>query len=125
MNTTRSAHTDRPDIGPPAPQTSTGYEPNLVIWNASSPHIEERSELRKESAYGESRCERPADRAVDFELRRNGRIWRGKFVVTVLPGRYLSDAASFCDVRTAWRARMLLPNSASTNTQLASGVADF
>ena len=26
---------------------------------------------------------------------RNGRIWRGRFVVTVLPGRYLSDAASF------------------------------
>jgi hypothetical protein len=51
--------------------------------------------------------------------------WRGKFVVAVLPGRYLSDAASFCDVRTAWRARMWLPSSASTNTQLASGVADF
>jgi hypothetical protein len=50
---------------------------------------------------------------------------RGKFVVTVLPGRYLSDAASFCDVRTAWPARMWLTSSASTNTQLASGVADF
>ena len=52
-------------------------------------------EASKESAYGESGCKRPADRAVDFELRRNGRIWRGKFVVIVLPGRYLSDAASF------------------------------
>jgi hypothetical protein len=31
------------------------------------------------------------------------RIWKGRFVVTVLPGRYLSDAASFCDARTAWR----------------------
>jgi hypothetical protein len=48
---------------------------------------------------------------------KNGRIWRGKFVVTVLPGRYLSDAASFCDVRTAWPARMWLTSSASTNTQ--------
>jgi transposase len=27
-------------------------------------------------------------------------------VVAVLPGRYLSDVASFYDVRTAWRARM-------------------
>ena len=44
---------------------------------------------------------------------------------TVLPGRYLSDAASFCDVRTAWRARRWLPSSACTNTHLASGVADF
>ena len=35
-------------------------------------------------------------------MQRNGHIWRGKFVVTVLPGRYLSDAASFCNVRTAW-----------------------
>jgi hypothetical protein len=46
-------------------------------------------------------------------------------LVTVLAGRCLSDAASFCDVGTAWRARMWPPNSASTNTQLASGVADF
>jgi putative transposase len=61
-----------PGYRPPAPQTSTGYQPNLVIWNASSPHIEERSELRKESAYGESRCERPADRAVDFDCARTG-----------------------------------------------------
>jgi hypothetical protein len=29
------------------------------------------------------------------------------------------------DVRTAWRARMWLPSSASTKTQLASGVAAF
>ena len=28
-------------------------------------------------------------------------------------------------VRMAWRARMWLPSSAYTNTQLASGVADF
>ena len=35
-----------PGYRPPAPQTSTGYQPNLVIWNASSPHIEERSEFR-------------------------------------------------------------------------------
>ena len=40
-------------------------------------------------------------------------------------GRYLSDAASFCDVRTAWQARTWLPNSATMNTRLASGVADF
>jgi hypothetical protein len=34
----------------------------------------------------------------------------------VLPGRYLSDAASFCDVRMAWRARMMwLLSWASTN----------
>jgi hypothetical protein len=65
----------------------------------------------------------PIERLV-LTTRERG-IWRGKFVVTVLPGRYLSDAASFCDVRTAWRARMWLPSSASTNTQLASGVADF
>jgi hypothetical protein len=42
-----------------------------------------------------------------------------------VPGRYLSDAASFCDARTAWRARTWLPSSASTNTRLASGVAVF
>ena len=48
-----------------------------------------------------------------------------KFVVTALPDRYLNDAASFCDVRTAYRARKWLPSSASTNTQLASGVGDF
>lgn len=29
------------------------------------------------------------------------------------------------DVRTVWRARMLPWSSASTNTQLASGVVDF
>ena len=29
-----------------------------------------------------------------FSVLRNGRIWRGRFVVTVLPGRYLSGAAS-------------------------------
>ena len=28
---------------------------------------------------------------------------RGKSVVTVLPSRYLSDVASFCDVRTEHR----------------------
>jgi hypothetical protein len=58
-------------------------------------------------------------------VQRNGHIWRGKFVVTVLLGRYLNDAASFCDVRTAWQARTWLPNSATMNTRLASGVADF
>jgi hypothetical protein len=26
-------------------------------------------------------------------VRGNGRIWKGKFVVTVSPGRYLNDAA--------------------------------
>ena len=37
---------------------------------------------------------------------RLGPIWRGRFVVTEFPDRYLSDAASFYDVRTVWRARM-------------------
>src|SRR5204862_1517968 len=60
-----------------------------------------------------------------FLVRRNGRIWRGKFGVIVLPGRYLNDAASFCVVRTAWRARMWLLSLGFTNTQLANGVADF
>lgn len=50
---------------------------------------------------------------------------RGKFVVIVLPGRYLSDGARSCDVRMAWQARLWLPNSASTNTPLASGAAGF
>jgi hypothetical protein len=54
----------------------------------------------------------------------NGRIWRDKFVVTALPDRYLNDAASF-RVRTAYRASPWLPNSATMNTRLASGVADF
>jgi hypothetical protein len=30
--------------------------------------------------------------------------WRDKFVVTVLPGRYLSDAARSCDVRMDYQA---------------------
>jgi hypothetical protein len=50
---------------------------------------------------------------------------RGKFVVTELPDRCLSGAASFCDARMACRASMWQLNSASTNTPLASGVADF
>jgi transposase len=50
-------------------------------------------------------------------VQRNGHIWRGKFVVTVLLGRYLNDAGSFCDVRTAWQARTWLPNSATMNTR--------
>ena len=41
------------------------------------------------------------------------------------PDRYLNDAASFCDVQTAYRASPWLPNSATMNTRLASGVADF
>jgi hypothetical protein len=53
----------------------------LVIWNASSPHIEERSKLRKESAYGESGCERPADRADDFDCAGKR---RGEQPVTVI-----------------------------------------
>ena len=34
-------------------------------------------------------------------------------------------ARSLSERCRAWRARMSLPNSASTNTQLASGAADF
>jgi len=34
-------------------------------------------------------------------MRRNGRIWKDKFVVSVLPDRYLNDAASFYDAQTA------------------------
>jgi len=58
-------------------------------------------------------------------VRRSGRIWRGKSVVTVLRGRYLSGAARFCDVRTACQANLWLPNLESTNTPLASGAAGF
>jgi hypothetical protein len=58
-------------------------------------------------------------------VRRSGRTWRDKSVVTVLRGRYLSGAARSCDVRTACQASLWLPNSASTNTPLASGDADF
>jgi hypothetical protein len=32
-----------------------------------------------------------ADRAVGLSVLRNGHIWKGRFVVTVLPGRYPSD----------------------------------
>ena len=46
-------------------------------------------------------------------------------VVTELPDPCLSGAASFCGARMACRARMWQLNSASTNTPLASGVADF
>ena len=53
------------------------------------------------------------------------RIWRDKFVVTVLRGRYLSDAAQSCDAQMDCQASLWLPNSASTNTPLASGGADF
>ena len=48
-----------------------------------------------------------------------------QFVVTGLPHRCLSGAASFCDARTVCRARMWRLNSTSTNTPLASGAADF
>jgi hypothetical protein len=51
--------------------------------------------------------------------------WRGKFVVIVLRGRYLSDAARSCDVRMACQASLWLPNSVSMNTPLASGAVDF
>src|SRR5947208_10753166 len=44
----------------------------LVIWNASSPHYRRALEASKESAYGECRCERPADRAVGAEWARTG-----------------------------------------------------
>jgi hypothetical protein len=47
----------------------------------------------EESASGECRYERPADRAVAAESAGAGRTWRGKFIILVLPGRYLSDAA--------------------------------
>src|SRR6266403_5923926 len=39
-------------------------------------------------------------------MRRSGRTWRGKSVVTVLRGRYLSGAARSCDVRTACQANL-------------------
>jgi hypothetical protein len=39
----------------------------LVIWNASSPHYKRALGTPKESAYGECRYERPADRAVGAE----------------------------------------------------------
>jgi transposase len=39
-------------------------------------------------------------------VRRSDHIWRGKFVVTGLPDRCLSGAASFCDARTVCRARL-------------------
>lgn len=42
-----------------------------------------------------------------------------------VPGRYLSDAARSCDAQMDCQASLWLPNSASTNTPLASGVADF
>ena len=51
--------------------------------------------------------------------------WRGKSVVIVLPGRYLSDAGRSCDAGMDCRASLWLPNSASTNTPLGSGAADF
>jgi hypothetical protein len=86
-------------------------------------HIKELWDLLEESACGECRCERPADRAVDTECA--GADVLGESVVTVLPGRYLSGAARSCDVRTAWQANLWLPNSESTNTPLASGAADF
>jgi hypothetical protein len=60
-----------------------------------------------------------------YSIWRSGRIWRGKFVVTELPGRYLRDAARSCDVRTGCQASLWLLNSASTNTPLVSGVAGF
>jgi NAD(P)-dependent dehydrogenase (short-subunit alcohol dehydrogenase family) len=64
------------------------------------------------------------NRAVGAECA-SGRTWRGKSVVTVLRGRYLSGAVRSCGVRTACQASLWLPNSASTNTPLASGAADF
>jgi hypothetical protein len=75
----------------------------------------------EESASGECRYERPADRAVAAESAGAGRTWRGKFIVLVLPGRYLSDAARSCDVRMDCKASLWRPNSASANTPLARG----
>src|SRR2546430_1665469 len=55
-----------------AAQEGVGGGPHLVIWNASSPHYRRALEASKESAYGECRCERPADRAVGAEWARTG-----------------------------------------------------
>ena len=53
------------------------------------------------------------------------RAYLERLVFIALPNRYLSAAARSCGVRMACQASPWLPNSASTNTPLASGVADF
>jgi transposase len=61
----------------------------------------------EESACGECRCERPADRAASAESAGAG-VLREAFVVIVLPGRYLSAAARSCGVTVGkWRRRFL------------------
>jgi hypothetical protein len=65
---------------------------SLVIWNASSSNKRVLGPL-EERASGECRYERPADRAVAAESAGAARTWRGKFIVIVLSGRYLVDAA--------------------------------
>jgi len=40
---------------------------DLVIWNSSSSHYKVALQTLEESACGECRCERPADRAVGAE----------------------------------------------------------
>ena len=92
----------------------------LVIWNASSSIARIFIE---ESACGECRCERPADRAVGVECA--GADVLGEASPSLPCGRYLSGAARSCDVRTACQANLWQPNSASTSTPLASGAAHF
>jgi hypothetical protein len=68
--------------------------------------IERRSELRKENAYPE--CRQKICRLIaPLVLSAEERVYlETQFVVAVLLGRYLNDVASFCDSRTAWRARI-------------------
>src|SRR5215216_1214501 len=89
----------------------------VTLFDSSNLYRGENSWLMQVSEAGRSRrwC----------LVRRSGRTWRGKFVVIALPDRYLSDAARSCDARMDCQASLWLPNSASTNTPLASGVADF
>jgi hypothetical protein len=78
---------------------------SLVIWNASSSNKRVLGPL-EERASGECRYERPADRAVAAESAGAARTWRGKFIVIVLSGRYLVDAARSCDVRMDCKASL-------------------
>ncbi len=58
-------------------------------------------------------------------MRRSGRTWRDKSVVTVLRGRYLAVPRDPAMRGRLAEANLWQPNSASTSTPLASGAADI
>lgn len=79
-------------------------------------HKKERRDTLKESACGECRYERPADRAVGAESAGADVLGKASSSSSCCPACYLSDAARSCDVLMACQASLSLPSLASANT---------